>query len=47
MDDSMYVWPCGSYCTREYLEYYLTFMSDDYETLTEDEFYEKFPEEME
>lgn len=47
MDELVYVWPCGAWCERGDLEFYLTFMSDDYESLTEEEFYNKYPEEAE
>lgn len=32
-EDRVCVWPNGSYCFRDELDEYLTFMSDDYEIL--------------
>lgn len=46
MDEYVYRWADGTWCYREDLESYLTFMSDDYEAFTVDEFFKKYPEEI-
>lgn len=47
MDDYVYVWPCGAWCQGDDLEEFLSFKSDDYETLTWEEFSEQYPGEFE
>lgn len=42
MDDTVYVWADGTYCYREDLSEYLTFMSDDYTVYTLDAFIKHF-----
>ena len=46
MDDLIYRWPDGTWCEREDLTDYLTFMSDDYESMEAIEFYELYPQEV-
>ncbi len=47
MDDYVYHWADGTYCFREDLDEYLTFMSDDYDVTLSYEFFEEDQEEIE
>lgn len=44
MDNLVYVWPDGTRCSRENLEEMLKSMPDNYEAMTEQEYFDLYPE---
>lgn len=44
MDDNVYVWPGGTFCNREKLSQTIEWMGDGYDVMTEQEFFEQYPE---
>ena len=46
MDDLIYVWTDGTTCTRDHLSEMVVQKGDDYEVMTQQEYFDLNPEEV-